>query len=63
MTNYAVTLTKRDGHKKGERLKIRPELYTLYEGSEANNNWHCLLYINKDETQAANNDTVTITLG
>lgn len=61
MTDYAVTLKKRKANKLGG--KIRADRYYHFEGSEANNNWHVQLFIRKDVTAAANNDTITITLG
>lgn len=62
MTDYAITLTKRNKSTM-RKIKIRPELHNLYEGSEANNNYHVMFYLNEDVTAAANNDTITITLG
>lgn len=58
MTDYATTVKAR----RHQAIKIRPDLYTRYEGSENNSNWHCILYVRKDVTQAANNDTVTLTV-
>ena len=63
MTDYALTVSKRDGHKKDVGIKFKPELYTKYEGSDANGNWLATIFIRKDQTQAANNDTITLTLG
>ena len=59
MTDYAITLTKR----KAQKIRIDPEKCDLYEGSAANNTWHVKFWVNKGQTAAANNDTITITLG
>ena len=59
MTDFATTVSK----KKHVPLKIRPDQCYIYSGSEGNNNHHVILYVNKDGTQPANNDTITITLG
>lgn len=64
MTDYAATINKRDGHKKSERYVIKDrEDFTLYEGADANNNWVVKFWLRKDQTAAANNDTITVTLG
>jgi hypothetical protein len=62
MTNYALTVSKRDGCKKDVGHKFNPELYTKYEGQDANGNWLATIWIRKDQTQAANSDTVTLTV-
>jgi hypothetical protein len=58
MTDYAITVSSR----KHNAIRIDPDKCVRYEGSEANNNYHVIFYINKDVTAAANNDTITLTL-
>lgn len=63
MTDYALTVYKREGHKKDVGLKYSADLYQKYEGIDANGNWLATILIRKDQTLAANNDTITLTLG
>lgn len=61
MTDYAVTVKRRKANKL--EGSIRAHQYVYYEGFGANNNHFVQLWLRSDGTLAANNDTVTLTLG
>lgn len=67
MTDYAITVTKRDGHHKNRTMRNNASTvlkdkdnFVWYEGIAANT-W-IRFGIRKDTTAAANNDTITLTL-